>query len=481
MKTIQCNPAEFGSGIVGVLAVSTRSQASALLNTSCAGPSISTEGQQEGGRATAVEASEWARDIWRHSIGQDLKSHFAKNRRRPVSLFQYVKEQCSMPGPADEVPQVPFLTRRQVEEYEQRHAHPAALKWLHHCDHRFSPQYTAEVGLQGLRPGFNVTSYDSDIFKGRDRIKTDPGETYPEGLEGSGRIQRSVPALVLWAYFTDERAKMPFAQRLRNLSVLMRWYPAEVTSLVVGEFLRQLESRTLKFPTGERLLQNRVALWLSGYRDAGNSAVKQSMVTHLAKYLEAVKQDAHETVTPEWTTYTSLRRTHRDATSKRFDILTRRYTQAYEACKDRLLSAYFPVASPGVSSLPEALSAAEHVPQFPVGGVSKISKFDDYQDYELRQWAWMEELLVRTLLDKLVSHHATKTGQDRNVVAQALRGPNRFALAVSQDEIRSMYSEVLTTVATRAAAEQAHDYGCRILCAATTSFCSPPEIKTASL
>ncbi|EZG59596.1 hypothetical protein GNI_092070 [Gregarina niphandrodes] len=248
--------------------------------------------------------------------------------------------------------------------------------------------------IEKLKKGFNVKYCKREA--GNTLVTVGPDSRFPEGIEGSGRLIRTVPSVVVWYHFLKNYPGMSRKQRLESLSMLSRWYPAQVAHYLFREVRDRFLDRDLclrregglfnaHVPTSSLYIlqiDERIALWF--YE---NPQTKGELIKEVKPFVEMFQDNLRG-----------------------------------------------------------------HV-----------------RDCRVRDSAWMEELLVRTLMDKLVSLHAARTGQDRQIVAQTLRGREPFVFSVSQQELCETYSEILTTVATRVAVEQTHDYACRAACVAMSS------------
>ncbi|EZG54457.1 hypothetical protein GNI_120720 [Gregarina niphandrodes] len=454
MRTLKCISGEFGARMAGVLAVGLD-------------PSVVTEARpltaSEVGRAIVVEPSQWAREIWRHSVGKNLESFFRANTHRPKQLIKFFKNK--MPGVLEDVPEFPFMTRRQLEDYEQRRSNRAAVQMLHSGEGQ-SRTGDGVSTVHWLWRAFDAVSGSNErLFCGAP-FKEDASPLYPERLDGTGRIGRSPPALVLWAYHDGRVGNMSPEQSIQNLALLARWHPAAAFRYAMYNLEREapLKRRAPDLSVDFDSIWQVTRLWLPGGPVRNVDDMLGSMAYEVTMFLQSIKDQFVDPKRDLPVFYRSIQNLKHTLAGKHYGKLESRYREAYINCRDRMIATYFPDGTAATEP-----SAAQRE-GYPVGSRRKIIDADHYrQSLELRQWAWMEEVLVRTLFDKLVFLHATNTDQDRNAVALTLRGPEPFPLTLSQDQLRSSYDDALSDVVERVAIEQAHDYACRVCCAAISA------------
>ncbi|EZG55308.1 hypothetical protein GNI_114920 [Gregarina niphandrodes] len=454
MRTLECKPAWFEIGMVGMLA-----------------------GATEGERGSATVLGQWSRDIWMSGVGEDLKAFLEKNENKPRKLLEWFQTHCT-PRDAPENPRAggPFLTRRQLEEYEQRQADLPAMQWLHRdapaddCQKR-----QAQVIVRALKFSLNSIDEKTSLREGAFE-DCPPSDLYPEGLCGFGRLDRSPSGLVNWAYFWKNREDMSPEQELRTLAVIARWHPASVLEGHIGIWKTPLYKQNDYIPdlsVHEGRLRQLAALWFCGDPNVKPGPITESVVADLERSLREIEYyslsevDRNEEDDTYFLRYVDVEKVKKeylarlDAQKKRVSLreetmLERRYCEAYTGCRDKFLSTYFPDPS-------QPKPSAGEVPEFPLGSQVKITNIADYQNYELRRWAWMEELLVRTVLDQVLSKHTTNTGEalDAAALVAAKNAPEPFIVSVSRADLRDIYDQALPQVAKRVAVEQAHEYACR--------------------
>ncbi|EZG55273.1 hypothetical protein GNI_115020 [Gregarina niphandrodes] len=476
MRTIECGPAWFETGIVGVLAGATVGQAS----SSQAGPTIAF--------------SPWSRDIWLRSVGKEVFPFMRKNENRPKKVLEWFQHCCTPQDvPAGPWAGGPFLTRRLLEEYEQRQAGLPAMQWLHrgvpeglsHGDHARDMFYKlfCRSQLQFIHAHFRDYSFQSSKVS----------DLFPEGIDCGGRRSRSAPGIVHSAYCVASRKHLSPEQSLRNLAVMARWYPlAAFESARAADLLQQGSLFTIDgyipdISVRGKRLQQVATLWLGGDPQAQPDTVTESVSADLAECLQYIGKLTNDKLLGETHSGHPYSMHHNDVDTikarykeliqttrlfggqSRCELLDDRYSNAYGCWrgKEQVLSAYFPASG---TSAREAWSGGV-VPEFPVVHDVKINSIADYQNYELRQWAWMEELLVRTVADKLISVRVASTGETREDIAAAIQGPQPFTVAISTEELARIYFAATREVVKQATEEQADDYASRVgLALITTAY-----------
>ncbi|EZG82427.1 hypothetical protein GNI_016520 [Gregarina niphandrodes] len=326
-----------------------------------------------------------------------------------------------MPEPSELL----FLTRRTVEEYEQwdQAANLEVRNWI---DPKTAGLSKDSMALT-LLITYGMLYRDNYARAGHSFEATPPG-----------------PSLIRWAWYTWEEDNMQLEKRLKTLALLSRWSSMKALS----GLLRQPpgSSYSLQKVTKEAC-QAAAAFWFCPgdcQREKGVDEV-----------VDAVVEDVMQG------------RSVFEAAQRREQLLSKQYMDAYQRCQYQFLSVYFPGAPDFAcdSRQPFEERISIDAPQFPVGSETKINCIDDYGNYNLRQWAWFEEELVRSLLKSFLcelSQSELKTVND-------MMGRSEWiTISMNQEDFDDRYNEVLKHVVRRVAHTQAEEYAHRLSCVQMT-------------
>ncbi|EZG82429.1 hypothetical protein GNI_016540 [Gregarina niphandrodes] len=308
-----------------------------------------------------------------------------------------------------------------------------------------------------------------------------PGPCAPRSFNPEGSW--SVPGVAHLAYYLELRDSMSPQEKLRYLSTLARWYPAQAfmhvfTDLKKHSPLFTQEGYDPKIDGNvwqkEDLnkFQQAICLWLGYERKNDIEPMRDSivgpMVGELLYFLDVIMDEASSKHggNRNVAARTAARKSRmgqwiNSMAVDRARVLRKCYIARYSDRQESLISAYLS----GLLSW-QGPSPVMH-PPVGLNECCGINPLRSCQPYQLRQLLWMEEQLVCRLVHMLIDQHAAETCQQReDVIDRFMHSPS--ALCVSETTYRQLYSKALKETAVQVAIEQGYDFAWRVACAGIT-------------
>ncbi|EZG82430.1 hypothetical protein GNI_016550 [Gregarina niphandrodes] len=452
-----------------------------------------------------------ARAVTMHHMRNLLASQVLQDGP-PEEVVERFRTLCAQALTAERQPG-PFYLRRVVEEYEQwTHAGISEVReWL-------ESDVTAEAKVRRLKRTYKwLASHAAPPRTLQDAAI--PMYLFPAN-DGSCRIMRSPPALARWAHYLRSARDMTPQRRLKTLLVLSRWNPIQACQAVrplhemtcVHEhILSSLENLNQRLTITDNELRETaaaafydteaagtpeaeaaatpagaptVAAGVSGVAGQVDEAFEQT-VADVAEFISAMKEslnadleefstvsgvnrkDLIESRIRERSSWGMLQRWMNKLAARRFRSLRKRYSEAYEQCTDRFLATYFD------NAVDEFGGGEFPVAGFPVGSEVKIHSFADYRNRDLRDRAWMEEVLVRGLVHVLRSYQEPAEFVTRLITHETVT----FTLPILQ--VYEAYETAASELVDKVALEQAYEYAARalmvLLVTLSQQLTSPPQ------
>ncbi|EZG55307.1 hypothetical protein GNI_114910 [Gregarina niphandrodes] len=434
MRTQQCKSAWLKVDIAGVLAGCGQGQVSSYFSPSAEVPPPPP---------MKVVVSRRVRDLLLYSNVDEVRPFLEENLENPAKLVEWLEDYYNRPQDKKLSDVMFLIPRRRLEEDERRQVE--------------SPRQEAS------KEQLNVP------------IETDGGQSCSD---------QGVPALVHWARCHANRDALSPAQYLRNLAILARWFPEAAYKLARMWFEQDAPMFTSSefvpdLSVGRQRLRQVSLLWLGGDPNGFSDPLSDSISDAVGGYISDIGgsrqrgnaisclhiDDVKEGYSTTLQSLDKLKGKHRR------QHLERRYKSAYKGCAELFLATYFPEVVRGMRRqrihIPPRLRGRPFA--FPVGHTTKVFRRANYRSYDLREWAWMEELLVRTMLDKLIAVRAASTNETPEVIAAALQRPEPFTVSLSKEELYETYNRATDEVASQVAAEQASAYASRVALAFMTT------------
>ncbi|EZG83892.1 hypothetical protein GNI_013750 [Gregarina niphandrodes] len=315
------------------------------------------------------------------------------------------------------------------------------------------------------------------------------------------RLSRCLPGLILWADFRRNCKNMPRRTQWERLALLSRWYPEQACQAVLKDLEEVIDlparlapvllaHTVLTDPGGPQLavspehLKKTANLWWFDRQNEGSvlnlkhplrgsspetDPIVDKIAADVLSFLSSLtnllrkkhqSQATHgpsggQVVSGSWLACADeIRYWMKKVAMRRKAMLKARYKAAYRECREQLEAAYFSETS---------VTAVE----LPVGCRNRVRAPSDFQNYELRQWAFFEEELVLALIHGCIRLEAMESWYNCRLVAKALdfsmsRVHRAFKFSVSTGQFACLYEWQLDDAIEWVATEQAQDYACRV-------------------
>ncbi|EZG64573.1 hypothetical protein GNI_085280 [Gregarina niphandrodes] len=424
-----------------------------------------------------------ARAVWLYQTQPQICKY--EGTAALVRDFKSLCQDALMTEPKPE----PIYLRRVVEDYEQ---------WTHAGISEVRGWLESDVWDYGKIRWLKQTHAWLAHRAMPDRIIQ--GYLFPEDMlpaqDGSSRMLGSPPGLACWAHYLRSEQTMTPQEQLKTLLVLCRWYPCLAcpsvldvhgTMRVNEQILSSLEllNRSLTIPDTELREIAAAAFYdteAAATPEAGAAAthaagvsggagqvdeVFQQTVADVAQFISTMKEslntyweqlsadanwkgvrrrDLIKDKIREVCGVPAIREWLESLVQRRYGHLRGRYREVYTACEGDFLVTYFSVAA---ARFPAAV--------FPVGSEVKIRSFADYRNRELRDRAWMEEVLVRGVTYVL---RTLQEPEPEDFVMRLTRN-ERISFSIPLLQLHYSYAVAVDDLTEKVAFEQANEYANR--------------------